>query len=225
MPSLNIPHSFSNGNVANATEVNANFASIKSFVESQTVQVDGSVKAGTNSLSTALMNIICPVGSISPFAGAVAPPGWLLCNGASTAGYPALIAIVGAATPNLAGRTLIGAGSAAGLTTRLLNATGGAETHVLTEAELANHNHGQTAHGHAGASAPSSGAIGEIGLQATGTGPFSLFEVATVQRDGKSGQISFAPQPNVANIQSTGSSSPHNNMQPFYVVNYIIKHD
>jgi hypothetical protein len=46
MASLNYtPSSFSNGSVADANEVNAVLAQIKSFVETETVQKDGSVKA------------------------------------------------------------------------------------------------------------------------------------------------------------------------------------
>lgn len=47
MASLNIPYSFTNGTPSNATEVNSNFSSIKSFVEGSLVQTDGSVKADT----------------------------------------------------------------------------------------------------------------------------------------------------------------------------------
>lgn len=47
MASLNIPNSFSNNTVADATQVNANFTSVKNFAESAVVQVDGSVKAPT----------------------------------------------------------------------------------------------------------------------------------------------------------------------------------
>jgi hypothetical protein len=47
MASLNIQYAFTNGTPANATEVNANFTGIKSFVDAQLVQIDGSVKAPT----------------------------------------------------------------------------------------------------------------------------------------------------------------------------------
>jgi hypothetical protein len=50
MASLNVT-SFSNNTVANATDVTANFQNIKTFVESQTVQIDGSVKAGTAAIA------------------------------------------------------------------------------------------------------------------------------------------------------------------------------
>src|SRR5690606_25643691 len=43
--------------------------------------------------------------------------------------------------PDLRGRSSIGAGTGTGLSARTLGTTGGAETHVLTVAELAAHNH------------------------------------------------------------------------------------
>lgn len=43
--------------------------------------------------------------------------------------------------PDFRGRALIGAGTGAGLTARTLGDTDGAETHQLTEAELASHSH------------------------------------------------------------------------------------
>lgn len=51
MASLNYtPSSFTNGSPANADEVNAVLAQIKAFVETETVQRDGSVKATVGSL-------------------------------------------------------------------------------------------------------------------------------------------------------------------------------
>lgn len=46
MASLNVP-SFSNGQIADATAVTSNFNNVKTFVENQVVQIDGSVKAPT----------------------------------------------------------------------------------------------------------------------------------------------------------------------------------
>jgi hypothetical protein len=45
MASLNIPYSFVNGTTSDASQVNANFQAVKSFVESQLVSADGTVKA------------------------------------------------------------------------------------------------------------------------------------------------------------------------------------
>lgn len=81
------------------------------------------------------------------FAGATAPTGWLVCNGASLlrTAYPALFAAIGTTwgavdgthftLPDLRGRTPIGVGTGTGLTARSLGATTGTETHLLTGAE------------------------------------------------------------------------------------------
>jgi hypothetical protein len=63
-------------------------------------------------VATALLKLVCPVGTISAYPGATAPAGWLLCTGVSTTGYTELIALVGATTPNLQGKVLVGKGSA-----------------------------------------------------------------------------------------------------------------
>jgi hypothetical protein len=63
-------------------------------------------------VATALLKLVCPVGTISAYPGATAPTGWLLCTGVSTTGYTELIALVGATTPNLQGKVLVGKGAA-----------------------------------------------------------------------------------------------------------------
>jgi microcystin-dependent protein len=63
-------------------------------------------------VATALLKLVCPVGTISAYPGATAPTGWLLCTGVSTTGYTELIALVGATTPDLQGKVLVGKGAA-----------------------------------------------------------------------------------------------------------------
>jgi hypothetical protein len=53
-------------------------------------------------------NVLPRVGYIMIFAGATAPPGWLLCNGQSTSGHPNLAAIVGSTVPDLSNSYLVG---------------------------------------------------------------------------------------------------------------------
>lgn len=95
-----------------------------------------------------------PTGAILPYSGSAAPVGWLLCDGSevSRTTYAALFAIIGTVwgagdgsttfkLPDGRGRALIGAGTGSGMTERILGQTVGAETHQLTEAEMAAHTH------------------------------------------------------------------------------------
>ena len=105
-----------------------------------------------------------PAGSMMQYAGAAAPSGWLLCNGAavSRATYAALFAVVGTAygvgdgsttfnLPNMAGRYAIGINSG-DATADTLGETGGnassAHTHGVTSnvavADHASHTHSVT---------------------------------------------------------------------------------
>ncbi len=51
MASLNFSYSLQNNQVADATQVMANFTNVKTFVEASAVQVDGSVQAGTAAIA------------------------------------------------------------------------------------------------------------------------------------------------------------------------------
>jgi microcystin-dependent protein len=107
-----------------------------------------------------------PSGVIKAFAGtsATVPSGYLLCDGTaySRTTYSTLYAAIGVTfgagdgsttfnVPDGQGRALIGAGAGSGLTNRVLASKIGEETHQLSTAELASHNHTQNAHTHADA--------------------------------------------------------------------------
>lgn len=157
--------------------------------------------------TAALPFSVFPAGIILPFAGAAAPTGWLLCDGSlvSRTAYAALFAVLGTAygagdgsttfkLPDLRGRTLIGAGTGAGLTARTRGEVGGEEAHTLTTAELVAHTHTYSSGTNSG------GAYAVIG----GGGAFFYQQVQT-------------------NSGSTGSGQPFNVMQPFAVATFIIK--
>lgn len=108
---LVLPHSFVNGDMADASQVNANFTAVKTAVDAQDVK---------------LVQLV-PAGVILPFGGTTAPTGYLLCNGqaVSRTGNAALFAAIGTSfgsgdgsttfnVPDLRGRFLRGVDSVNG---------------------------------------------------------------------------------------------------------------
>ena len=185
-------------------------------------------------LAVALLKALCPVGTISAFASSPAPAGWILCDGTAVSAvtYPELNAIC-ATTPDLRGRTVIGVGTGAGLSARALNDIGGAQTHALTEAELASHAHtnsassSATSHSHgispAGSTYHSEDA-GTVDWNLGDSGNLVSIKRATTFPTSTNAETAHTHGVSVT-INATGSGTAHNNMQPFYALNYIIKHD
>lgn len=170
-------------------------------------------------------------GVINMFGGSQAPSGSLLCNGAaySRTAYPALFAAIGTTygagdgantfnVPNLQGRVPVGAGAGYGL-----GATGGAATVALTEAQMPSHQHGGTTsangdHQHeSGVEALSNyhGGGSFIGGRTYPMGGINCFVNANSSINGRHDH-SFV-------TDFRGSGQAHNNMQPYVVINYIIK--
>jgi microcystin-dependent protein len=157
------------------------------------------------------------IGQISLFAGNFAPKGWAFCNGQTMAiqQNSALFAIIGTTyggngqttfqLPNLQGRVPIGFGSAPGLSSYQLGQAGGEEAHTLVVNEMPAHTHPVTI----GASneAPSANRPGgNIPAEATA---YSAPSAADATLGGVTAGL-------------TGGGQPHNNMQPYLALNYII---
>lgn len=154
-----------------------------------------------------------PAGVLFATARAAAPAGYLLCDGAvvSRTTYAALFAAIGTAyntggeagtdfrLPDLRGRVPVGVDGAAGRLTAndALGNASGAEKHQLTVAELAAHSH-----------TLSGFRVGNYVFH-NGGGTVPAFYAPTVQ--------------DVSAPGNTGGDQAHNNMQPFQVVNWIIK--
>lgn len=119
---------------------------------------------GTISLGGTLISTLSfpPSGSIMPYAGTTAPPGWLLCDGTpySTTTYAALFAVCGSTyntsagqsaptagnfrVPNLKGRMPVGL-DAAVTDFNTTGKSGGSTTVTITVAQMPSHQHVATA--------------------------------------------------------------------------------
>jgi microcystin-dependent protein len=197
-----------------------------------TGSVDGAViKQGTYRL--------VPAGAIMDYAGATAPDGWLLCYGQSLsrATYADLFTAISTtygdgddpgntfAAPDIRGRVVAGqddmGGSSAnrltdqsgGLNGDTLGTTGGAETHTLSLAESAAHDHGGTiyndSHTHPYTRYDSLGTV-----QSGANVPNVWISTSTQETDGEPIQVT---------VPSAGGGDPHNNVQPTIILNKIIK--
>ena len=157
------------------------------------------------------------LGQIVLFAGNFAPSGWALCNGQLLPILPnsGLFSVIGTTyggdgentfgLPDLRGRVPMHAGAGPGLAAWALGEKGGSETHALTENQGPSHTHAVGASSLYGDSATPVG--NKLAVSSAGTGLFSPTADETMADD-------F--------VQISGSGQPHNNMQPFLALNYII---
>jgi microcystin-dependent protein len=177
-----------------------------------------------------LKNRITPTGTLLAFAGSNTPQGWLVCDGSAhlISDYPCLYDVIGTTfnrgsvaegyfmIPDLRGRTLIGAShtgtdvSSAGtnITQRDIGDISGSETHTLTIAQMPSHDH-------------SSNSATNLGLMSS-NGPNTL--TGSGGLDTSVGEPNLLAGATTLDIYNTGGDQPHNNMQPYLVINYIIKY-
>lgn len=162
--------------------------------------------------------LLLPYGTIIQSASVTVPQGWLLCDGASIlkAVYLNLYNAIGYTyggsgnnfnVPDIRGRVAIGTGTGVGLTARTLGNTAGEETHQLSVGEMPSHSHTTNATG------------GSIGL-ITSTGN----NTASSGLDNTANEPDLYASLRALTMNNTGSSNAHNNMQPYIVLNYLIKY-
>lgn len=193
------------------------------------IKKDGNVDIGGRTV-----NDFMPSGSVISYAGSSAPTGWLLCFGqtVSRSTYAALFAAIGTtygagdglttfALPDLRGRAVAGkddmggtsanrlTGLSGGVDGDVLGAAGGLETHTLTTAQM-------PLHGHPVRISPTT----QSSASSDTNGGFLLNNNADVNYS------AFTGTPNVTageQIGGTGGGGAHNNVQPTFILNYIIK--
>jgi microcystin-dependent protein len=193
---------------------------------------------------------IVPAGTIHLFAGETAPAGFLLCQGQTVSRntFPRLFAAIGTNYGAGNGSTTFGipdmqervpVGRAASGTFSTLNNRGGAETHTLTVAEMATHTHGQNSHSHTFSTSTSTNGqhnhnydenlSNAVFTTAGGTGmDIRASQNATTTNNGNhSHTYSVSTFSVTATNQDAGGlagvTQAHNNLQPYIVLNYIIK--
>ena len=154
------------------------------------------------------------IAEIKIFAGNFAPRNYAFCDGQllPISQHTALFSLVGTtyggdgrttfALPNLQGRAPMHPGTGPGLSPRRLGEIGGVEMARVDEAQMPSHSHPLLG-------VPSADQAGPDGSPALGAGPIYA-------RQGP--LVGLATEA----IGDIGGSLPHNNMQPYLAMNFII---
>lgn len=182
--------------------------------------------------------ILLPAGSIIQSAAVNEPTGWFDCDGRvlSRFDYPELFNAIGFTyttdssytdlsfnLPDFRGRIGVGIGQGSGLTNRVLGVSGGEEEHTLTTDEMPSHTHTGTTesagiHNHN---------VSNIVQKTSNNTPDGL-DPTSNEIDNVN--LTTTTTSNAGNhnhtftSDSTGGGNPHNNMQPFLNIRYLIKY-
>jgi microcystin-dependent protein len=199
--------SFSTGEVLGASKMN---------------QIEVNIRDHRHGVDSGLSEPLLP-GFVIAYAGSTEPTGWLFCYGQaiSRSTYASLFAVVsttygvgdGSTTfnvPDIRGRVIAGkdnmGGSAAnritgggsGITGTTLGASGGAETVTISTTTMPSHSHTEQGSSHPAGS--------------------SFFYITRALTDD-----SVSNQSTNNSTAASGSGGAHNNVQPTFILNYLIK--
>ena len=161
------------------------------------------------------------IGQLKIFAGNFAPLGWAFCSGQLLPidQNSALFALIGTiyggdgmttfALPNLQGRVPVHQGQGPGFTNRVIGQTGGTESVTLSVNQIPAHTHSQI-------TPPASS------LPATHTEPAGHVFAVPIDGSAAYSNSSNATLNGGGNLPIEGGGQPHNNLQPYLCVNFII---
>lgn len=168
------------------------------------------------------------IGEIRIFAGNYAPRGWEICNGQTMQiiEYSALYGVIsnkyggdGKTTfhlPDLRGRAPMNQGIGEGLTSRNVGDEAGMVSVTLNTSQMPNHTHIPMAVNSAGSSGNPINQIWSTSI-ATGRPPTPKYNLYNeVSND--TNIVNLSPLA----LDITGGNQPHNNMQPYLTLNFII---
>ncbi|HLJ29309.1 MAG TPA: tail fiber protein [Candidatus Angelobacter sp.] len=154
------------------------------------------------------------------FTGNFAPKGWALCDGQlmPISQNTALFSLLGTtyggdgksnfALPNLQGCAPMQAGQGPGLSLRDLGETAGEQTVTLLQTEMPAHSHGALGDTGSGAASP----VGNAWASGAKLGGGNIYTTTSAQN---------VPM-NPFALSIAGGNLPHNNMQPFLGLTFII---
>lgn len=187
-----------------------------------------------------------PSGVINAYAGATPPTGWLLCDGSavSRTTYAKLFSAIGTTygsgngsttfnLPDLRGRIMVGLDNLGGTSANRITASeadtlggsGGEEMHTLNIAEMPMHSHAGTTdsqgnHQHFTGLNQEPG-HGRYGMQSAAWSSWRHEHIHDAGYDTYTNSTG-AHVHNITTI-SQGNDTPHNNLQPYMAISYIIK--
>lgn len=187
------------------------------------------------SIASSISAAIHQPGDMKATARATAPTGWLLCDGSnvSRSTYAALFAAIGTnfgggdgsttfGLPDMRGRVPVGVDGSAGRLSAAdaLGSSGGEEKHTLSITEMPAHNHG----GATGANTAPFGTNVPLGNSWTGVTVSTATLGGTIPEvvSGGLAQASATGEHDHG-ITSQGGGGQHNNLQPYQVVNWMVK--
>ena len=152
-------------------------------------------------------NVSGITGTIQMYAGLIAPSGWMFCDGSAISReiYSELFSVIGTAygsgngsntfnVPNFKGKVPVGLNSSE-IEFDTLGKSSGEKTHILTTPEMPSHNHTFQAWNN------------------TNTDTSDIF----------TNDWRLDPGSGTWGTSNTGGGQAHNNLQPYLVMNYIIK--